>query len=172
VRRGGCRLGPLSLPRRARANFALPSHFPCAWTRTCRSHSRLRPRGLGKCSRLHTEQAQHHHVASREALTFACVRDPLPSPSSLAPKEAKSWHRSRLHQKLITVTHQNFKLHPVLLTSPPQALLLRHSKIAAVVRGEWSPQPRVTQSHSIFNSNKQYILTSKKDHRPTRDSRW
>jgi hypothetical protein len=25
------------------------------------------------------------------------------------------------------------------------------------VRGEWSPQPRVTQSHSIFNSNKQYI---------------
>jgi len=42
------------------------------------------------------------------------------------------------------------------------ALLLRHSKIAAVVRGEWSrsPQPRVTQSHSIFNSNKQYILTN------------
>jgi hypothetical protein len=39
----------------------------------------------------------------------------------------------------------------------PQALLLRHPKIAAVVRGEWSPQPRVTQSHSIFNSNKQYI---------------
>jgi hypothetical protein len=28
----------------------------------------------------------------------------------------------------------------------------------AVVRGEWSPQPRdVTQSHSIFNSNEQYI---------------
>ena len=45
------------------------------------------------------------------------------------------------------------------LSAPPQALLLRHSKIAAVVRGEWSPQPRVTQleSHSIFNSNKQYI---------------
>ena len=43
--------------------------------------------------------------------------------------------------------------------APPQALLLRHSKIAAVVRGEWSPQPRVTQSHSIFNCNdKQYIL--------------
>ena len=41
--------------------------------------------------------------------------------------------------------------------APSQALLLRHSKIAAVVRGEWSPQPRVTQSHSIFNSNKQYI---------------
>jgi hypothetical protein len=39
----------------------------------------------------------------------------------------------------------------------PQALLLRHSKIATVVREEWSPQPRVTQSHSIFNSNKQYI---------------
>jgi hypothetical protein len=39
---------------------------------------------------------------------------------------------------------------------PPQALLLRHFKIAAVVRGEWSPQPRVTQSHSILNSNKQY----------------
>jgi len=38
-----------------------------------------------------------------------------------------------------------------------EALLLRHSKIAAVVRGEWSPQPRVTQSHSIFNSNKQNI---------------
>jgi hypothetical protein len=35
-----------------------------------------------------------------------------------------------------------------------QALLLRHSKIEAVVRGEWSLQPRVTQSHSIFNSNK------------------
>ena len=44
-------------------------------------------------------------------------------------------------------------------TAPPQALLLRHSKIAAVVRGEWSPHPRVTQSHSIFNSNKQYIYT-------------
>jgi hypothetical protein len=42
--------------------------------------------------------------------------------------------------------------------APPQALLLRHSKIPAVVRGEWSPQPRVTQPHSIFNSNKQYIL--------------
>jgi len=27
----------------------------------------------------------------------------------------------------------------------------------AVERGEWSPQPRVTQSHSIFNSNKKYI---------------
>jgi hypothetical protein len=38
---------------------------------------------------------------------------------------------------------------------PPQALLLRQSKIAAVVRVEWSPQPRATQSHSIFNSNKQ-----------------
>jgi hypothetical protein len=38
-----------------------------------------------------------------------------------------------------------------------EALLLRHSKIAAVLRGEWSPQPRVTQSHSIFNSNKQNI---------------
>jgi hypothetical protein len=25
------------------------------------------------------------------------------------------------------------------------------------VRGEWSPQPRVTQSRSIVNSNKQYI---------------
>ena len=23
--------------------------------------------------------------------------------------------------------------------------------------GEWSPQPRVTQSHSVFNSNKRYI---------------
>ena len=43
--------------------------------------------------------------------------------------------------------------------APPQAFLLRHSKIAAVVRGEWSLQPRVTQSHSIFNSNKQYIYT-------------
>jgi hypothetical protein len=44
-----------------------------------------------------------------------------------------------------------------LAAAPPQALLLRHSKIAAVVRGEWSPHPRVTQSHSIFNSNKHYI---------------
>ena len=34
--------------------------------------------------------------------------------------------------------------------APPQALLLRHSKIAAVVRGDWSPQPRVTQSHSTL----------------------
>jgi len=46
-----------------------------------------------------------------------------------------------------------------------------HSKIAAVVRGEWSPQPRVTQSHSIFNSNKQYIsptvaLAHARSHRP------
>ena len=26
-----------------------------------------------------------------------------------------------------------------------------------VMRGEWSPQPRITFKHSIFNSNKQYI---------------
>jgi len=49
-------------------------------------------------------------------------------------------------------------VHQRAAAAPPQALLRRHSKIAAVVRGEWSPQPRVTQSHSIFNSNKQYIL--------------
>jgi len=52
------------------------------------------------------------------------------------------------------------------LTAQPQALLRRHSKIAAVVRGEWSPQPRVTQSHSILNSNKQYIYVYTK-HRLT-----
>jgi hypothetical protein len=46
--------------------------------------------------------------------------------------------------------------------APPQALLLRHPKIEAVVRGEWSPQPRVTQLHSIFNSNKPYIYLPKK----------
>jgi len=40
--------------------------------------------------------------------------------------------------------------------APPQANLLRHSKIEAVVRGG-TPQPRVTHSHSMFNSNKQYI---------------
>jgi len=34
---------------------------------------------------------------------------------------------------------------------------IREETLAAVVRGEWSPQPRVTQSHSIFNSNKQYM---------------
>jgi hypothetical protein len=35
----------------------------------------------------------------------------------------------------------------------------RHAAFG-LVRGEWSPQPRVTQSHSIFNSNKQYMQQS------------
>jgi len=45
---------------------------------------------------------------------------------------------------------------------PRIALPILHAiRIIKTARGEWSPQPRVTQSHSIFNSNENWILKPK-----------
>jgi hypothetical protein len=45
---------------------------------------------------------------------------------------------------------------------PRIALPILHAiRIIKTARGEWSPQPRVTQSHSIFNSNENGILKPK-----------
>jgi len=73
----------------------------------------------------------------RLCLLFLCIYKPIPAPPGRPGTPSRCPRRAA--------------------AAPPQALLLRHSKIAAVVRWAWSPQPRITLSHKNSRYNSRYL---------------